>query len=124
MAILTGVFAPHKKAENLENSLKKSGFSESSFIVYIDQESSDVEMASVQINNNMEAENAEQILIKNGATNTYFFDNMNIVDALSYDDIKKNIEIRAKSEIREAPSINAWDADTTGMNSAEATFEE
>lgn len=115
-SILAGLFERHSDYKRLENELETSGFKNSDYIVYITEDHHHSQyMASVEIKDNEQAQNAKNIFYQNSVLKTYVFENMSISEA-SYNTVKKYIDVRSKAEIHNSPDVKRK-SQHTGMDS-------
>lgn len=114
--IIVGLMSQQNDFQNLKNTLEQSGFGDSDYIIYKNNEGRDNFWASFAADNDTQKSKGEEILKQYNAIKSYFFQNINIEEAKSFDVLKKEIEIIAKSEIRSSPEIRHHHAHD-GLNS-------
>ncbi|QCX53782.1 hypothetical protein [Elizabethkingia sp. JS20170427COW] len=114
--IFVGIFKFQTDHKILGELLEQSGFANDDYIVYLNRdETHTYYMTSVKISNDQQLELAKGIFENQSVAKTYFFENMKWVHA-KYEYLKKEIDIRAKLEIKESPGINIKGS-TEGMDS-------
>lgn len=114
--ILAGLFEHHSDYKKLETDLESSGFENSDYIVYLNEEDHQSQyMASVSVKDHEYADKAKNIFTQNSVKKTYLFENMNIKEE-SYGSIKKYIDARNRAEIHNSPDVKIKGS-TNGMDS-------
>ncbi|MET3037118.1 hypothetical protein ABXT08_13490 [Chryseobacterium sp. NRRL B-14859] len=114
--ILAGLFEHSSDYKKLEDNLENSGFQNSDYIIYINNENHGNQfLASVAVKDSSQAEIARSIFTQNEVLKTYLFENMSI-DQASYDTLKKYIDARNRAEIHNSPDIKIKTS-SDGMNS-------
>ncbi|WP_312324324.1 hypothetical protein [Soonwooa sp.] len=103
--IIVGLMSQQNDYQNLRFELEESGFRDSDYIIYLNNGENDSFWASISANNDQQKNKGEEILKKLDAKKSYYFKNVDIEDAKSFDALKKEIGIRAKSEIHPSPDI-------------------
>lgn len=104
-SILTGLFEKHSDYKKLERELEASGFSDSEYIVYLNDDHHNSQyMVSVEIKDKSVTEKTKQIFTENHVMKTYLFENMSI-DQASYGYLKRLIDVRCKAEIHSSPDV-------------------
>ncbi|WP_374459535.1 hypothetical protein [Chryseobacterium taeanense] len=112
--VLAGLFEPHSDYKKLEADLESSGFQNSDYIVYLNEENHSPYIVSVAVKDH-EIDSARSILDKNTALKTYLIENMNLEQA-NYTYIKNYIHVRNKAEIHNSPDVRIKGS-TSGMDS-------
>lgn len=113
--ILAGLFEPHSDYKKLEADLESSGFENSDYIVYLNEENHySPYIVSVAVKES-QIDNAKNVFNQNTALKTYLFENMSLEEA-NYKDIKNYINVRNKAEIHNSPDVKIKGA-TSGMDS-------
>lgn len=110
--IVAGYFTEAQNHNDLEYDLESAGFSDEDYTVYLNEGSPNY-LVSVITNYEVERDNAQVIFNEHHANKTYFFENLD--RNISYNDLKKLIEIKAKTQIQDAPNLKQKDT-STGMN--------
>jgi hypothetical protein len=113
--ILAGLFEHHSDYKKLETDLENSGFENSDYIVYLNEEDNHSYIASVSVKDHEYVDIAKNIFTQNSVRKTYLFENMNIQDT-SYGNLKKYIDARNRAEIHNSPDVRIKGS-TTGMDS-------
>lgn len=103
-SILTGFFNTQSDYKKLESDLENSGFGDSDYIVYLNDDHHSSYWASVEIKSNNHSETAQNAFADNFVLKTYLFENMTINEA-SYTNLKKFIDARSKAEIHTSPDV-------------------
>ncbi|MGX9984813.1 hypothetical protein [Soonwooa purpurea] len=111
-SIITGLFTNQSNYGGLEKDLEAKGISSSRYIVYLDKNNLNNYAASVEVEDDVEAEKVSEVFNKNEVKKTYLFNNMTIKDATNYDDLKKTIERRAAAEIPNTPDVKIKETDS------------
>ncbi|AJW62137.1 hypothetical protein OZ664_06100 [Elizabethkingia sp. HX WHF] len=114
--IITGLFNNQRDYKKLETDLENSGFSNSDYIVYLNEDVNANYMASVVIKTDSEAEKAKLVFDQNNVLKVYWFENMTIDDAKSYENLKKEIDVRNKYQIHSFPDLK-FKSSSEGMGS-------
>ncbi|SEM27022.1 hypothetical protein SAMN05421856_102110 [Chryseobacterium taichungense] len=113
--ILAGLFEPHSDYKKLEADLENSGFGNSDYIVYLNEDNHHSPyIVSVAVKEN-QIDNAKNVFSQNTVMKTYLFENMSIEQA-NYVDIKNYINVRNKAEIHNSPDVKIKGS-TSGMDS-------
>lgn len=103
--IIVGLMTQQNDYQNLIKELEQSGFEDSDYIIYHNESGeNNTFLASIAANNEHQKQKAEDIFIKQKAIKSYYFHNTDIKEEMPYDMLKKEISIRAKSEIH--PSLD------------------
>ncbi|MDH6253300.1 lipopolysaccharide export LptBFGC system permease protein LptF [Chryseobacterium sp. H1D6B] len=114
--LLAGLFESHSDYKKLETDLENSGFGNSDYIVYIDDNSHNSQyMASVAVKDKDQIDNAKSIFGQNAVMKTYLFENMGIEQA-DYNNLKKYIDVQNKAEIHNSPDVKIKGS-TNGIDS-------
>ncbi|WP_449387747.1 hypothetical protein [Chryseobacterium lineare] len=112
--ILAGLFEPHSDYKKLEADLESSGFQNSDYIVYLNDENHSPYMVSVAVKDH-QIDSARNVFSQNTVLKTYLFENMDLKQA-NYTDIKNYINVRNKAEIHNSPDVRIKGS-TSGMDS-------
>ena len=104
-SIYTGLFDSSYEYKKLESDLENSGFNQSDYIVFIDNDGIAEFVASVSIKDNSQAEIANEIFLKNHAIKTFLIDNTDLNEMSSYSNIRKWISVHSKAEVVKAPIL-------------------
>lgn len=115
--ILAGLFEPHSDYKKLESDLENSGFANSDYVIYLNNDASNNSqyLASVTVKDNSQIENARNIFTQNAALKAYLFEGMSVKET-NYDTIKKYIDARNRAEIHNSPDVKIKTS-SDGMNS-------
>ncbi|ASE60597.1 hypothetical protein H3Z85_15810 [Chryseobacterium indologenes] len=114
--ILAGLFEHHSDYKKLESDLENSGFEDSDYMIYLNNNSHNSQyLASVTVKDNSQIESARNIFIQNTALKTYLFEGMSMAET-NYDTIKKYIDARNRADIHNSPDIKIKTS-SDGMNS-------
>ncbi|AZA98154.1 hypothetical protein EG359_00360 [Chryseobacterium joostei] len=114
--ILAGLFEHHSNYKKLESDLEDSGFQNSDYIIYLNNETDNTQyLASVAVKDMEQLDTARSIFTQNTVIKTYLFENMSI-DQANYETIKKYIDARNRAEIHNSPDIKIKTS-SDGMNS-------
>lgn len=113
--ILAGLFEHHSDYKKLETDLESSGFENSDYVVYLNEEGDSQYMASVSVKDHEYADKAKNIFSQNSVKKTYLFENMNIQNE-SYGSLKKYIDARNRAEIHNSLDVKIKGS-TNGMDS-------
>ncbi|WP_419868058.1 hypothetical protein [Chryseobacterium sp. CT-SW4] len=113
--ILAGLFEHHSDYKKLETDLENSGFENSDYIIYLDNNHNTQYFASVAVKDHDQADNAKHIFNQNAVLKTYLFENMGI-DQADYHNLKKYIDARSRAEIHNSMDIKIKGS-TEGINS-------
>ncbi|MBB4805219.1 hypothetical protein HNP38_000491 [Chryseobacterium defluvii] len=114
--ILAGLFGHHSDYKKLETDLESSGFENSDYIVYLDDNHHNSQyLASVAVKDQSQADNARSVFGLNSVLKTYFIENMSIEQA-HYHNVKKFIDARSKAEIHDSPEVKIK-ASSNGIDS-------
>ncbi len=100
--IVAGYFNKENDYKKVESDLQGAGFSSSDYTVFLNNDA-DRYLVSVETHDDVAIENTEAIFQNNGATNYYLFEGLS---KPSFEDLKTQIEERAKTEIFEAPDVD------------------
>ncbi|MGU3376905.1 hypothetical protein [Chryseobacterium sp. M5A1_1a] len=114
--ILAGLFEHHSDYKKLESDLENSGFKNSDYIIYLNNETSNIQyLASVAVKDNEQLDTAQNVFSQNAVIKTYLFESMSI-DQANYETIKKYIDARNRAEIHNSLDIKIKTS-SDGMNS-------
>ncbi|GAA5090107.1 hypothetical protein GCM10023210_15780 [Chryseobacterium ginsengisoli] len=114
--ILAGLFEHHSDYKKLEADLENSGFENSDYIVYLNEENHHSQyLVSVAVKDNNQIDDAHQIFNQNTVLKTYLFENMKIEQA-NYMNLKRFIDARNKADIHNSPNVKIK-ISATGMDS-------
>ncbi|GEM_PF-1389588 len=115
--IIAGYFSKKDDYKKLESDLNKAGFDNKDFTVFLSDET-DTYLTSVNIKDEAEAKSVKEVFGLHHVSASYFFENL---ESPSFEVLKKMIEERAKTEVSNAPGINADTSDSEGIDD-EVTF--
>lgn len=115
--ILAGLFELHSDYKKLESDLENSGFANSDYVIYLNNDDSNNSqyLASVTVKDNSQIEDARNIFTQNAALKAYLFEGMSVKET-NYDTIKKYIDARNRAEIHNCPDVKIKTS-SDGMNS-------
>lgn len=114
--ILAGLFEHRSDYKKLEADLENSGFQNSDYIVYLNNENLHSQyLVSVAVKDNDQADNARNVFNQHTALKTYLFENMGI-DQANYPNLKRFIDARNKADIHNCPDVKIKTS-TSGMDS-------
>lgn len=113
--ILAGLFEPHSDYKKLEADLEGSGFENSEYIVYLNEDNHHSPyIVSVAVKGH-QIDNARNVFSRNTVMKTYLFENMNLEQA-NYITLKNYISARNRAEIHNSPDVRIKGS-TAGMDS-------
>ncbi|WP_407405302.1 hypothetical protein [Chryseobacterium sp.] len=103
--ILTGLFERNSDYKRLEFDLENSGIDNSQYIVYLENgENHTHYMASVEVNDEQNTAKLQNIFAQNSVIKMFIFNDLDIQKA-TYDNVKKLISVKCKSEIQNSPNL-------------------
>lgn len=113
--ILAGLFEPHSDYKKLEADLEGSGFENSEYIVYLNEDNHHSPyIVSVAVKGH-QIDDAKNVFSRNTVMKTYLFENMNLEQA-NYSTLKNYISARNRAEIHNSPDVRIKGS-TAGMDS-------
>lgn len=104
-SIYTGLFSISHEHKKLERDLEDSGFSDSDYVVFLNNNGTSQYVASVSVKDQSQTQLASKIFERNRATKTFLFNDAEHKDLYSYPTIKNWMDARSKAEIQETPSL-------------------
>lgn len=103
--VYTGLFNNAHEYKKLERDLEDSGFRDSDYIVYINNDGNAQYVASVSVKNERQSEIAAEVFSKNQVVKTFTINNTDLNEMRDFEDVRKFITVHSKAEISQSPNL-------------------